>query len=382
MKLDVLALAAAALAAGLSGAAAQEIRLGATLSTTGPAASIGIPMKNTFQIMPKEIGGVPVVWTILDDGTDTTVARRNVEKLVSENVDLIIGGNTTPTALATIEVAGRSGTPVLAVAPSPAIIEPMEGAKSWVFKVPLGERELAESTLADMAKRGVKSFAFIGFNDAFGDGWLKEFERLGPKYGIKVSAVEKFARTDTSVVAQALKALASRPDAIFVGATGTPAVLPTVQVRERGFKGPVYQASGVINNDFLRVGGKNVEGILVAGGPLVVASSLPDGHPSKAVGQTFTGTYDAAYGPGTVSLFAGNAYDAWLLLSHAVSAAQKSAKPGTPEFRSALRTALEGTKNLPATSGVITLDPANHGIYPPETAVILTVRNGAWALAQ
>lgn len=382
MNLKTLALGIALAAASLSASTAQEIRLGATLSTTGPAASIGIPMKNTFQIMPKEIAGVPVSWTILDDATDTTVARRNVEKLVADNVDLIIAGNTTPTALATIEVAARSGTPALAIAPSPAVIEPQEGAKTWMFKVPLGERELAERTLADMAKRGVKTFAFIGFNDAFGDGWLKEFERLSPKYDIKIVAVEKFARTDTSVVAQALKVLASRPDAVFVGATGTPAVLPTVQVRERGFKGLVYQASGVINNDFLRVGGKSVEGILVAGGPMVVASSLPEGTPSKPVGEAFTKAYDAAYGAGSVSLFAGNAYDAWLLLSNAAATALKSAKPGTPEFRAALRTALEGTANLAVTTGLMTLSPANHGLYPPETAVILTVRNGGWALAQ
>ncbi len=381
MKLTALVLGTAISVAASALALADEIRIGATLSTTGPAASIGIPVKNTFQIMPKEIAGVPVTWTILDDATDTTVARRNVEKLTADGVDILIGGNTTPTALATIEVAGRTETPLLAIAPSPAVIDPLEGARTWVFKVPLGERELAERTLKDMAARGIKSFGFIGFNDAFGEGWLKEFQRLGPKYGVTITATEKFARTDTSVVAQALKVLATRPDAVFVAATGTPAVLPTLAVRERGYKGPIYQASGVVNNDFLRVGGKTVEGVLVASGPLVVAKDLPDSDPTKAVSRQFTTDFEEAYGPGSVSLFAGNAYDAWLLLQNAVTVALKTAKPGTPEFRTALRAALENTHELAVTSGVVTLSPTNHGLYPIDTPVMLTVKNGGWALA-
>lgn len=381
MKLHALALGAATLALTFTGSLAQEIKLGATLSTTGPAASLGIPMKNTLQILPKEIDGVPVSWTILDDGTDTTLARRNAEKLTSDNVDLIIGGNTTPTSLATVEIAGRTQTPVLAIAPSPGIIEPVEGAKTWVFKVPLGERELAERTLASMSRRGVKTIGFIGFNDALGEGWLKEFERFAPQFGITISAVEKYARTDTSVVAQVLKVLASRPDAVFVAATGTPAVLPTAQLRERGYKGLIYQASGVVNNDFLRVGGKNVDGVLIAAGPLLVAGALPDSNPSKAISLDFVKSYEAAHGPGSASLFAGNAYDAWLLIRNAASSALKVAKPGTPEFRTALRNALEKTNGLAVTNGVITFSPTNHGIYPPGTPVMLTVRDGTWALA-
>lgn len=379
MKLFPLLLGAASLLAMTVPLAAEEIHIGATLSTTGPAASIGIPVKNTFQIVPKEIAGIPVVWTILDDATDTTVARRNVEKLTAENADIIVGGNTTPTALATAEVAGRTGTPVLAIAPSPAVIEPLEGAKTWMFKVPMGERELAERTIKDMAARGIKSFGFIGFNDAFGDGWLKEFDKLGPAYGIKVTTVEKFARTDNSVVAQVLKVLATRPDAVFIAATGTPAALPTLAIRERNFKGPVYQASGVINNDFLRVSGKAADGILVAGGPLVVSSELPDSNPTKAVSLDFVKLYEGAYGAGSVSLFAGNGYDAWLLIEHAVKEALKSSKPGTPEFRTALRDALQNTKNLAVTGGVVNLSPTNHGFYTPDTPVMITVRGGKWA---
>lgn len=377
MKIVSVLLGATALAASLTCAVAQEIKIGATLSLTGPAASIGIPIKNAFQILPKEIDGVPVTWTILDDATDTTAARRNAEKLAADKIDLIIGGNTTPTSLATVQVAGASGTPTLAIAPSPSIIDPMDAARNWVFKIPLGERELANAT---MAKKGVKSFAFIGFNDAYGEGWLKEFEALESKYKIKMTAVERYGRTDSSVVAQVLKAIASQPDAVFVGGTGTPGALPITTLRERGFKGPIYGTSGMLNNDFLRVGAKAVEGVLIAGGPLPVAAALPDSNPSKAPSLQFGQMWDAAYKGQPVSLFAGNAYDAWLLAQPAVKSALKKAKPGTPEFRAAVRDALEATSGLALTNGVVNNGKANHGFYSPDSPVFIVVKDGSWSI--
>lgn len=380
MKVLTTLFGVAALAGVIGNARAQEIKIGATLSTTGPAASIGIPIKKTFEILPKSIDGAPISWTILDDATDTTLARKNVDKLIGDNVDLIIGGNTTPTSMATVEPAGASHTPILAIAPSSSIVDPPEGAKAWVFKIPLGERELAERTLRDMAKRKIKSLGFIGFNDALGDGWLKELGRMAPTYGIAITTVEKFGRTDNSVVAQVLKVLATHPDSVFVAATGTPAVLPTASLRERGFNGPIYLTSGVINNDFLRVGAKSVDGVFLAGGPLVVAASLPDSNPSKPVGLEFTKLYNDAYGPRTVSAFGGNAYDAWLVIRHAVPIALAKAKPGTPEFRAALREAIEGITGMATLSGVMNMSKTNHGAYTADTPVILTVKNGAWAL--
>ena len=365
----------------IASASAQTFKIGATLSLTGPAASIGIPIKKVFEILPKELNGVPVSWTILDDGSDTTAARRNAEKLAAEGVDLIVGGNTTPTALATVEIAGRSKTPTLAIAPSPVIIDPIDAAREWVFKVPQGERELADATLRAMSKAGVKSFGFIGFNDAFGEGWLKEFALLAPTYKIKTTTVEKFARTDTSVEAQTLKVMASAPEAVFVGATSTPAALPVRALRDRGFKGPIYATSGTVNADFIRVGGKAAEGVLVAGSPGAVAQALPSSNPSKNAAMALTELYQNAYKGELVSLFAGNAYDVWLLVESATKSVGTNAKPGSLEYRSALRDALEGTTRLATTNGVVNMSKTNHGFFSADSALMLKVSNGAWALA-
>jgi branched-chain amino acid transport system substrate-binding protein len=367
------------LAAGT--AQAKDLNFGATLSISGPAASLGISMAKAVEVLPKNIGPYSIVWTILDDGTDPTLARKNIEKLTIGGADLVLGSSTTPTSLAMIDVAARSQTAMIASGPSPSIIAPMDAQKAWVFKVPLGEPELAARTLKHMSAHGIKTLAYIGFNDALGEGWYAELNRLAPRSGIQITATERYARTDSSVTGQVLKIISTRPDAVFVGATGTPAVLPTAALVERGYKGKIYQTSGVINNDFLRVGGKSVEGAFLAGSPLVVADQLPDSNVSKAPAIAFRELFESAYGKGSVTSFAGNIYDAWLILEAAVPVAAAKAEPGTPDFRAALRDAIESIHDLPTISGVMNMSKANHGGYTPENPVMLTIRNGAWALA-
>jgi branched-chain amino acid transport system substrate-binding protein len=372
-------LGAALLATGM--AQAKELNFGATLSMSGPAASLGISMAKAVEILPKSLGSYSIAWTILDDGTDPTLARKNIEKLTIGGADLVLGSSTTPTSLAMIDVAARTKTVMIASGPSPSIITPMDEQKAWVFKVPLGEPELAARTLRHMAAHGIKTLGYIGFNDALGEGWYAELNRLAPISKIQITATERFARNDSSVTGQVLKIISTRPEAVFIGATGTPAVLPTAALIERGYKGKIYQTSGVINNDFLRVGGKSVEGVFLAGSPLVVANDLPDSNVSKAPAITFRELFESAYGKGSVTSFAGNIYDAWLILESAVPIAAAKAEPGTPAFRSALRDAIESIHNLPTISGVMNMSKTNHGGYTPENPVMLTIRNGAWALA-
>jgi branched-chain amino acid transport system substrate-binding protein len=369
------------LAIGASQVDAKELNFGASLSMSGPAASLGVSMAKAVEVLPKSISSYSIVWTILDDGTDPTLARKNIEKLTIGGADLILGSSTTPTSLAMIEVAARSQTPMIASGPSPSIVAPMDAQKTWVFKVPLGEPELAARTLRHMTSGGIRRLAFIGFNDALGEGWYAELNRLAPSSGIQITATERYARNDSSVTGQILKIMATRPDAVFVGATGTPAVLPTAALIERGYRGKIYQTSGVINNDFLRVGGKSIEGVFLAGSPLVVADQLPDANVSKTPALAFKKVFESAYGNGSVTSFAGNIYDAWLILEAAVPVALKKAEPGTSGFRAALREAIEGVNNLPTISGVMTMSATNHGGYTPESPVMLTVKNGGWALA-
>lgn len=373
------ALVALALAAGP--AQAQGVKVGLTISRTGPAASLGIPQANSVALMPKEIGGVPVEWIVLDDGSDTTKGVANARKLATdERVDAILGSSTTPVSLAMIEVVSELKLPMISFGASSRIVSPMDEKRAWVFKTPQNDSLMAAAIVDHMAKNGVKSVGFIGFNDAYGDGWLNELTPLLEAKGIKLAASERYARTDTSVTGQALKIVAARPDAVLVAGSGTPAALPQKTLKERGYAGRYYQTHGVANADFLRVGGKDVEGTILPAGPILVADQLPDSNPTKKVGLDYTQRYEAQHGPGSLATFGAHAYDAAILLQSAIPVALKSAKPGTPEFRSALRDAIEGVSGVVYTHGVATMSKTDHIGQDERARVMVTIDGGKWKL--
>ncbi|WP_344763980.1 ABC transporter substrate-binding protein [Actimicrobium antarcticum] len=343
------------------GTAHAQIRIGVTISTTGPAAAIGAPTKNAMLLWPKVIAGQKVEYIILDDGSDVTNAVRNTRKLISEEkVDLIIGPNTTPNALAMLDVVAENATPLIALAASAAIVEPMDAKRAWVFKMPQNDSHMATILTQHMADNGIKTVAFIGFSDAYGEGWWREFSKLAEVRKLTIVSSERYARNDTSVTGQVLKMMAARPDAILIAGSATPAVLPQKTLVERGYKGRIYQTHGIGTLDFLKVGGKDVEGTLFPTGPAVVARQLPDSNPVKKVALQFTALYEAAYGANSMTQFAADAWGAYMLVANAVPQALKSARPGTREFRSALRDALENTRNLTVPQGVINMNPKDH----------------------
>lgn len=367
-----------------SPAAAETIKVGCALSTTGPTASIGIPGKNTLQLTPTTVGEHKLELIILDDGSDTTNARKNVEKLVTEHkVDVIIGPSLTPTSLAVIEIAGRSGTPTISQGASERIISPIDKDRYWMFKIPYSDFQFAEAIAEHLKATGIKRIAYIGNNNAYGESWAVEMANAAKKRDIAIVANERYDQNDTTATAQILKIIAAKPEAVVIGAAGTPAVLPQAALNQRGFKGPIYQTAGVINNDFLRVGGKDVEGTIIPSGPLVVADQLPDSHPVKAEALRYKKVYEAVHGPNTVATFGGNAWDSMLLLQAAVPVALATGtKPGTPEFRKALRDAIENTRGIKASLGVMNFSDKSHLAYNGNTPNLITIRNGRWTLLQ
>jgi len=356
-----------------------DVNVGVTISATGPAASLGIPEKNTISLMPKTIGGQKINYIVLDDASDTTAAVNNTRKLIAENkVDVILGSTTTPASLAMIDVAAEAQTPMISVAASARIIEPMDAKKKWVFKTPQNDIMMSLAIAEHMAANGVKSVAFIGFSDAYGEGWSQEFAKAAELKKIKVVANERYARTDTSVTGQALKIMAAKPDAVLVAGSGTPAALPQKTLKERGYTGKMYQTHGVANADFLRVGGKDVDGTFLPAGPVLVADQLPASNPVKKSALAYVAAYEAAYGKGSVSTFGAHAWDAGLLMSSAVPVALKKAQPGTPEFRAALRDALEQTKDVAGAHGVFTMSATDHLGLDQRARVMVKIENGAW----
>jgi branched-chain amino acid transport system substrate-binding protein len=381
MKFTTKLLAALLTATGVSAALAQDIKVGVNVSATGPAASLGIPERNTFPLMPQTIGGKKVQFIVLDDASDTTTAVKNARKLITEDkVDVIVGSTITPNSLAMIDVAAESETPMISMAASSRIVEPVDAKRRWVFKTPQNDQQMALVIVSHMLAQGVKSVGFIGFADAYGEGWWNEFSKIAETRGIKVVGNERYQRNDTSVTGQVLKLISAKPDAILIAGSGTPAALPQKTLKERGYAGKIYQTHGVANNDFLRVCGKDCEGTFLPAGPVLVSEQLPNDHPVRKSAIAYVDAYEKAHGKGSVSTFGAHAWDTGILLQAAIPVALKKAQPGTKEFRAALRDALEGVKNTPGAHGIFNMTAKDHLGLDQRAAVMIQIRDGKWVL--
>lgn len=363
--------------------ASADVKIGIIVSATGPAASVGVTQQRTVQILPKTLGGHEVEYILLDDASDTSTAVKHAQKLITEDrVDAIIGPSLTPNSLALLDMVTENKLPMISLAGSALIVDPVDEKRHWVFKTPQSDVQMASVVLEHLKKTGIKSIAFIGFSDAYGEGWIKVMTNLANSASIAVVASERFQRTDTSVTGQILKIISQNPEAVFIAASGTPAALPQTTLVERGYRGAIYQTHGVANNDFLRVGGKTLEGTFVPAGPVLVAEQLPDGHPAKKPALEFIEKYEALPDAGARSTFAAYLWDAQLILDAAIAKAAQSAAPGTPEFRAALRDAIEATKDIAAPNGVYTMSPNDHLGLDERSRVLTQIVEGKWVVVK
>jgi branched-chain amino acid transport system substrate-binding protein len=369
----------AAAAALLATTAFADINIGVTLSLTGPASGLGIPVGNQFKLFPKEIAGEKINLIVLDDASDPGKGVTNARRFVTEDkVDIVFGGSITVVSAAIAPIALDNKTPQLSIAPVgvPPAQEP------WIYRLPKGFAVMAHPIIEHMKKTGIKTLGFLGYTDAYGELWLKQMTKDLEGTGIQLVAAERFARTDTSATPQALKLVSARPDAILVVASGSGAAMPHRALIERGYAGKIYQTHAAATPDLVRIGGKDVEGSFVVSGPAVVASQLPDSHPSKAAAVDFVTQYEARFGQGTVSQFAGHAYDAQIVMEKVLPVALKQAKPGTPEFRAALRDAIENMGRTIFSHGVMNWTKDDHWGYTKETGVLLKVEGGKFVVVQ
>ena len=377
-RLPILALIAILAAAP----AHADITLGAILSLTGPGAGLGIPERDTIPLLPTTIAGQPVRWVVLDDASDTTAAVKAARKLIDEeHVDAIVGASTTPASIAILDTIAAAGVPTISLAGSSAVIEPPEGARRWAFKLIPGETVATTQIVAHMQAAGAKTLGQIGFNNALGDGYIKALTATAAAAGIRTTTEVRYNPADTSVTPQVLRLLASRPDAVFVAASSTPATTPILELRARGYTGAIYTVQGIAGPDALRVGGTALDGTIFSSVPVLVAEQMPDGAPVKAPAMAYVTAYEGKYGPGTRSLFGATLWDAFQLLGAAAPAALAGAEPpGTPQFRAALRNAMESVHGLAAAEAVFTLSPTDHAGAQPDSQVLVEIRGGGYHL--
>jgi branched-chain amino acid transport system substrate-binding protein len=363
-------------------AAFAQIKIGVLVSSTGPGAVVGIPQKNTAALLPANIGGLNVEYTVLDDGGDPTATVTNAKKLIAEiHVDAIIGPSLSPNALAILPIIAEARVPLIATVGTDAIIEPMDERRRWAFKTTQTDDLICAALVEHMLKHNVKTAGFIGFADPYGENWYRVFMTLAQKSGIHIVASERFQRTDTSVIGQSAKIIRAAPDAVLVAGAGGPTVLPETTLIDGGYKGLIYQTHGAATGDFIRLGGSKVEGTILAAGPMLVIDEIPDSNPTKAVAAKYIAEYEKRFGA-RPSTFGANTYDAGLLLAHAIPPASKLVKPGSAEFRIALRNAIEETKNLVGAQGVFNMSPTNHHGLDERSRVLVTVEGGKFRLAK
>lgn len=369
-----LALAAAGT---ISGAALADVTVGVSISSTGPSASLGIPQKQSLGLLPQQIAGETIRYVVLDDGSDPTQATKVARRFVSEDkVDIILGSSAVAPSIAIAEVADESKTVQLAFSP----IELKPGRGEWTYRLAQPIKLMAEAVAATAKANGVKTVGFIGFADAYGETWLKEFTTAAAASGIRLVATERYARSDTAVTAQTLKLISARPDAMLIAGAGTGAALPHTTLRERGYRGPIYHTHGAATKDLIRIGGKAVDGAILPAGPVIVAEQLAADSAPKKPGLDYISRYEKQYGPESRTQFGAHPYDAGLVLQRIVPVALKRAKPGTPEFRAALKAALESEREIVVSHGVLNYTSQDHFGFDQRGRVMLTIDNGNWKL--
>src|SRR5205809_318846 len=376
-------LAAAGVIAMLASAPAlaqtSEITIGITTTTSGPGAALGIPERNALEFVPKEIGGVPLKVIVLDDGGDPTTATTNARRFVTESkADIIMGSALTPPTIAVSNVANEAGIPHFGLAPFPVTPERMK----WSVVMPQPIPIMGKVVYEHMKANNVKTVGYIGYSDSYGDLWFNDFKMQAVPMGMTMVDEERFARPDTSVAGQVLKLVAANPDAVLVGASGTAAALPQTALRERGYKGLIYQTHGAASMDFIRIAGKAAEGVLMASGPVMSPETQPDSALTKKPGLALNTAYEAKYGANSRSQIAGHSYDAFEVLKRIVPVALKTAKPGTGEFRDAIRQALLTEREIACSQGVYNFTEKDRYGLDDRSRIILTVKDGKYTPAQ
>ncbi|MGJ4887608.1 ABC transporter substrate-binding protein [Bradyrhizobium sp. HKCCYLRH3099] len=381
MRAALTALGMAAMLA-LGAPARADIKVGIVVSATGPGSALGQPQIKAVAALPKEIGGEKIVYIALDDESDSVKGLQNARRLViQDGVDVIIGSSLTPVTMPMLDVALESRTPLLSLAASTAIVQPMDDKRKWAFKVVPNDDIMAAAMLKYIAKSGVKTLGFIGVSDGYGEGYYQEVSRLAPKLGITVTTHEVYARGDTSAAGQALKVIATNPDAVFIASAGTPAVLPQQALRERGYQGKIFQTHGVATQEFIKLGKENVEGAIFAGEAFSIADDLSPEDPFRRANDAFVSAYQAVHGD-RPNIFAAHLWDTVTLLKGAIPGALKAAKPGTPEFRAALRDELERGKDIYLNNGLSTMSPTDHNGYDERSAFLIKVEGGKFRLVK
>ena len=359
--------------------AQAPIKIGATLSVTGPAAFLGDPELKTLQLYVEKINGEGGVLgrklelVSYDDGGDPNKANAFAKRLIEDdNVDLIVGGTTTGATMAMVPLVEKAEIPFISLAGAVVIIEPV---KKWVFKTPHTDRMAAEKVFEDMKKRGMTRVGLLSENSAFGQSGKKETLGVAGKYGMSIVADEMYGPKDADVTTQLTKIRnAQGVQAILVFGFGQGPAVVTKNYGQLGITLPMYQSHGVASEEYIKQSGKAAEGVRLPAAALLVANALPNNDPQKPVVVGYEKAFKDRFKQ-EVSTFGGHAYDGLMIAVNAIKRA------GTTD-KARVRDAIEQTKGFMGTGGAFNMSATDHMGLDLSAFRMLEIRNGEWTLAK
>ena len=365
----ILALSLAALA--LPASAAEELKIGALLSVTGPAAFLGAPEARTLEMLTEQVnarGGVAghkVRLIVKDTGGSPEKAVSFAKQLIDEEkVFAILGPSTSGETMAVKGIAEESKTLLISLAAAEVIVNPVA---PHVFKTAQKDSHAAALIFQDMKKRGITRIAVFSSNTGFGKAGKEQIAKLAPEYGIQIVLDEVYDKAATDLSAEATKLKGANAQAVLNWSIEPAQSILVKNIRQLGLTLPIYQSHGFGNLAYAKAAGTAAEGVIFPLGHLAVADALPAGNPQKQVLLAYRDAYQKKYGE-EVSGFGGYAWDAFGLLAAAVE------KVGLD--RAKVRTAIENTQGFVGQSGVFRFSPADHNGLGMDSFEMLTVKDG------
>ncbi|QDG76003.1 ABC transporter substrate-binding protein [Labrenzia sp. PHM005] len=375
MKLAQTALATL-MVLGTVTAAQADIKLGASLSASGPAAFLGDPEAKTLYMLIEDlnanggINGEKIELVLYDDGGDPNKARTFATRLVEDDeVVAIIGGSTTGTTMSILSVAEDEGIPFISLAGAIQIIDPV---RDYVFKTPHTDRMACEKIFTDMQKNGITKIGMISGTGGFGASMEAQCVDVSGKYGVEILAQETYSRQDADMTPQLTKIKSTEGvQAVLNPGFGQGPAIVTRNYAQLGIDLPLYQSHGVASDSFIELAGKDAaEGVRLPGTALLIADILAADDPQKEAVVAYKSAYEEEYGE-AVSTFGGYAHDAFRLMTDAMARAGSSDS-------SAIRDALEATSSLVGTTGTYTFSPDDHLGLDLSAFRMLEIRDGKW----
>jgi ABC-type branched-subunit amino acid transport system substrate-binding protein len=272
MTKTLIVTAAAALLPGLSfaqGVTGDKILLGQAAVFSGPAAQLGIQMRNGIQAYfaaVNEKGGVhgrKLELVTEDDKYEAKEAPGASKKLIEEHkVFALLGYVGTPTGTEHIKVTAPAKVPLVGMfTGAEALRVPMS---RYIFHVRASYYDETEKIVEQVLSTGGKKVAVFYQNDGYGQAGLKGVEIAMGKRNLKIDALGTVERNTIAVEDAVKKIQAVQPDAVVMISAYTSCAEFIRQMKKAGSAATFYNVSFVGSKALADALGKDGSGVAIS----------------------------------------------------------------------------------------------------------------------